>query len=630
MSDSPDVALLFEPLRVGRLTLDNRLVLTATHLGRYTLEPEAHLDNILGYVEERAAGGIGAIIMTAAACANLDALPPDNVNADWYRRAAETLPPIAEVAHRYGVPIGMQVQHRGAQGGPVGKTRYAPSPIPPLTYGHWGNAANIPTELTGEQLKVLIARYGLAASLIQETGFDFVELQASHGYLLNEFLSERTNGRTDEWGGARGGAAFVGTVLESVREGVGAQFPVSIRVSGEERVAGGYSIDQMRESLGWILEHASIDLLNVSAGVYGAAPGIVATNITEFGYNRRFARALKQAVDVPTIVAGRLWQPELMVRTLADGDADLIGLGRALWADPEMPRKLREGRLASIRPAIGCNQGCIDRADEEVRTCLVNPWLGREREYQRITTQGSQRVAVVGGGPAGLELARTAAERGHFVTLFETRPTFGGVWSLAAKIPGRAEFARHLEWQVTAAREAGVEMRTSSPFVAAAQLDAGWDVVVLASGAQRHPASIDHEHVMTAVSAVEECWVVGPRVLVVGADQISVAAALYLRAQGREVLLDPRGEALCHDTGPTAGNALSAAAVAAGVLVLDDAHDVDLAAIDTVVATITSPATDGLDALRQAFPRVEVIGDAKLPRTALDAVADGADLGVAL
>jgi 2,4-dienoyl-CoA reductase-like NADH-dependent reductase (Old Yellow Enzyme family)/thioredoxin reductase len=623
-------AALFEPLQVGTLRLENRLLLTATHLGRYALDPAGHIENLVAYVEARAAGGVGAIIMTATASANVDAQPPERVEEDWYRREAEVLPVIAEAAHRFGVPIGMQVQHRGAQGGPAGQPRYAPSPVPPLTYGHWGNASNIPTELTAQQLKVLITRYGLAASLVKEAGFDFVELQTSHGYLLTEFLSPRTNRRSDEWGGAAGGSAFVGAVLASIREQVGSDFPVSIRVSGAERVPGGYGVEDMRESLGRVLERAPVDLLNVSAGVYGASPGIVATNVTAFGYNLELARVLKKDVDVPVAVAGRIWDPDLMARVLSEGDADLIGIARALWADADLPRKLAEGRISSIRPAIGCNQGCIDRGDDEVRTCLVNPWLGREHERNTAVADRPLRVAVVGGGPAGLEAGRTAAERGHVVTIFEARPALGGVWALAARVPGRAEFAKHVDWQVEAAREAGVELRTSTAFHAAEQVGAGWDVVVVATGAARQPADITHPHLMTPTEAMERCWLVGGHALVVGADQISVAVALYLCSQGLDVSLDKAGEELCHDAGPTAGNALSTAAVAAGVRVLAQSPE-DQLVYDTVVAAGTVCGHgDALVAAFDGVAQVVVIGDAKAPRTALDAVADGARCGAEL
>lgn len=615
---------IFKELHVGKLRFDNRLVLVATHLGKYLAEPDKYEDNILGYVEERAKGGIGGIILTAMASANVDALPPDDPSLDWYAAASGILARIADTAHEYGVPIGMQVQHRGAQGGPVGATRYAPSPVAPLTYGHWGSGAKVPTELTAAHIEVLIRRYAAAAGNLARAGFDFVEVQASHGYLLTEFISPRTNLRTDAWGGREGAVAMISSIIGAIKDATSGQLPVSLRVSAEERVAGGYHLPFLTEVVSGIHDATPLDLLNVSAGVYGANPGIVATNVAPYGYNRNLSAALRESLDVPVIVAGRVWEPPLMAEILQAGEADLIGLGRALWADPQLPNLLRAGEWSRVKPAIGCNQGCIDRADEQARTCLVNPALGREREFRQLDRGAAGTVAVVGGGPAGLEAARNLADAGHRVTLFESALELGGMWRLVSRIPGRAEYEKHLRWQIGAVHTAGVTVRTGVAFAPGDHEPADWDLVVIAAGARFEAPAMDHIQVLPPDRALATPWVTGHRVAVLGGAQSNVAVALYLASIGREVTLYAAEEEVCHDAGPTAGAALRAAAVGAGVRI-EPGPLPDGPSVDTVVAVASREVPADLVAqCRQRFANVRVIGDAKEPRDALEAIADGA------
>ena len=616
---------IFREFRVGNLRFDNRLILTATHLGRYLADPDKYEDNILGYVEERAKGGVGGIILTAMGSANIDALPPDEPSLDWYQGASGILTKIADTAHDYGVPIGMQVQHRGAQGGPVGATRYAPSPIAPLTYGHWGNGAHLPTELSTQQIDILIRRYAVAAKIMADAGLDFVEVQASHGYLLTEFISPRTNIRTDEWGGRAGAVALITSIVGAIKDATAGQLPVSLRVSAEERVEGGYEVPYLSEVLSEIHTSTPLDLLNVSGGVYGASPGIVATNVTPFGYNRGMSAVLRERLDLPVIVAGRVWDPQLMAQILQAGEADLIGLGRALWADPELPNLLRAGEWSRVRPAIGCNQGCIDRADEDVRTCLVNPALGREREFGRLDRGAPGTVAVVGGGPAGLEAARNLADGGHKVTLFESGSELGGTWRLVTRIPGRAEFEKHLNWQISSVYAAGVSVRTGVAFVPADHESGDWDLVVVAAGARYETPVMDHAHVLPPDSALAAPWQTGERIAVLGGAQSQVAVALSLSSIGRDVTLYAENEQVCHDAGPTAGAALQNAALSAGVHIEPGRLPEGPVTVDTVIAVSSRQVpADLVTDCRSKFTNVRVIGDAKEPRDALEAIADGA------
>jgi 2,4-dienoyl-CoA reductase-like NADH-dependent reductase (Old Yellow Enzyme family) len=583
-------------------------------------------------------------MLTAVGSSNIDALPPDEIAADWYRAHSDVLAPIADAAHEYGALIGMQLQHRGAQGGPPGQPRWAPSTVPLQgTFGHWGENEGLPQELTSAQIEVIIQRYGLAAGHLSQAGFDIIEIQAAHGYLVTEFLSPRTNLRSDQWGGSEGGLRFLQAVIGQVRSAASAQVALSVRVSASERFAGGLGVADTAHIL-QSLPPGSVDLANVSGGIYGSDPGIVATYASPYGYNTVDAGDLRSRLSVPVATAGRIWDPMQMARLVEAGKTDIIGLGRQLWADPELPNKIRSGALGTIRPAIGCNQGCIDRADGDIRTCLVNPILGIEaKPGTSAAAIHARRVAVIGGGVAGIEAARSAAWRGHNVTLYERSWELGGRWRLASRMPAKAEYQRYLAWQVQDLQASGATVVLGQSVDLQRLPTEGFDAVVVATGATFHPAEIPGRPCVTPDSAIAQSWLVGARVLVVGADQLHAEAATYLALSGRAVTLATEGREVAFDCGPTAKASVTKALLGSGVRIEphsrpgltaangsrenEDARKL-LNAADTVVSLghYELPNETGI-ATMTAPPEIHIIGDAKSVRSGLEAISDGSRIG---
>jgi 2,4-dienoyl-CoA reductase-like NADH-dependent reductase (Old Yellow Enzyme family) len=621
------VDVLFEEVDFGRLRLRNRLALTATGLGAYGEDVERYRDNIAGYVEARARGGVGMMLLPSMGIARLDRFAPDDPAAEaWYASHVETMAGFTAVAREVGVPIGIQLLHRGAQA-PMSGPRWAPSDV------GWSARLEPPTPLSDEEAIAIAERHALAARLAVEAGFDFVELHAGHGYLLHEFMSPRFNHRTTgAYAGPDGGVHYATQVLDAVRDAVGREFPISLRISGREGTEPGVQLDAMLEIAPKLASY--VDLVNVSFGSYGSFPVIVAPYSVPFGYNKELARAVRAVVDVPVLSAGRVWEPSDMADLVESGAADIVGLGRALWADPDLPRKLRAGDFDDVRPAIGCNQGCIDRTDGRVRTCLVNPFWGRERELLVTPAPVRRRVTVVGGGPAGLEAARIAAQRGHDVTLVEATASLGGRFRLAAQTPGKAEFGRFTRWQARQVLHGEVSVELGTPIDASVLTRLAPDVLVMATGAVPTARRLDGVRTVSPEEALERPWSVGARVLVVGGDQGHLEAALSFAVLGRSVTVISEGRPGT-ELGATRRYHLMEQLRSSGVqlerrpvgqpVVLPDGP------FDTVIAGALDPSRSGLEPMLAGLDaEVHWLGDADRIGNALDAVAAAVALALEL
>ena len=303
---------------------------------------------------------------------------------------------------------------------------------------------NVPRPLSRAQIEELIAAYGTAAARFRAAGLDGVEVLASHGNLIAQFLNPRVNRRTDCYGGAlEGRLRFLREALEAVRAAVGEALAVGIRISIDEKEIDGLEPEETIEACRQLDPLPAIDYFNITAGSMAGAGGsvhVVPPMAIETAYLAPTAALLKAAVAKPVFVAGRINQPQMAERILADGQADLCGMTRALIADPEMPNKALAGRLDDIRACIACNQACIGHLHAGTAiSCIQHPETGREQRYGRLDPAAQpRRVLVAGGGPAGMKVAAVAAARGHQVTLYEAAPRLGGQVRVAQLIPGRA------------------------------------------------------------------------------------------------------------------------------------------------------------------------------------------------
>ncbi|WP_395879965.1 FAD-dependent oxidoreductase [Desulfallas sp. Bu1-1] len=325
----------------------------------------------------------------------------------------------------------------------------------------------MPHELSIEEIDEIIEAFVSAARRAASVGVDLVEVHGGHGYLGSQFLSPNTNKRTDKYGGGqRGRARFLIEVIKGIKNELGRDFLVSCRINGSDFMDGGMdfmdggmTFVDAQEAAQALLE-SGVDVLNVSAGVYGSYPSIVPPSVEPQGCFVELAENIKKVVPVPVITVGRIKTPELAEKILAEKKTDFVALGRALIADPDWVQKTFAGKEADIRPCIGCNQGCIDSINagrEEGLTCTINPWAGREFKLAFKKVENKDKVVVVGGGPAGLNAAWVMAKRGYQVTLVEEQEKLGGQLRLAAIPPGKAEFREAIDYFINKVQTAGVE-----------------------------------------------------------------------------------------------------------------------------------------------------------------------------
>ncbi len=527
---------LFTPIRLGHLVLANRIVNTA-HSTRFGADGLV-TDRMIAYYRERAKGGTG-LIVTEAQPVHPTSEPRLGMIQNWDDRVIPGLKKLSSEIHGFGTKIFGQLIHHGRQMTSSISNRpvLAPSAIPcPLR-------REIPKEMTLDDIREIQDAFGAAARRLREAEFDGVELQGAHGYLLTQFLSPYSNARQDEYGGSlENRLRFVREVIDTVRRNVGKDFVVGIRISGDEFVPGGLTIEDMKEICQELESTGQIDYISVSVGNYTMGQLITPPWYVPHGSFVYLAANIKAVVDVPVVCVNRINDPLLAEKILAEHQADLIGMCRALIADPELPRKAMEGRLDEIRNCIGCRQGCsgVTTATTPFLACTINPTIGREEDPPKPAAV-PKRIVVVGGGPAGLETARVAAVRGHSVTLLEKEAELGGQVALIAKDPVRNEIGgviRFLSMQLDKLKvTVKLGVRATREMVESMSPDA----VVIATGSEPAIPSIpgaNRETVVTPWEVMRGEREVGQRVLVIAGGEghnPPLAIAEFLADQGKDV-----------------------------------------------------------------------------------------------
>lgn len=638
---------LFTPIKVGPVLVKNRVVLS----GHETLygffdkryDPERYLE----YLKARAKGGCGLII--AGACA----IDPTSALLDVQWLSPEAIVPrfrmLSEVIHEFDTKVFVQVVHLGKE--MVSTASLRPtlgfSQTPGFTF------REMPHEMEVDEIERLIDLYADYSEAAFRGGLDGVELHGGHGYLIQESWSPWGNQRSDEYGKP---LKFITEVLKRVRSRVGPNFAVGLRISADDFIPGGMDIQKMVKLVRELEDTGMVDFFNCTAGaMYGHYTIVIGPMYIPPGVLVPLHAAIREAVDhVPVFASCRINDPIQAEKILADGQADLVVMCRAHIADPDIIRKAYEGRVEEVRHCIACVQGCINRVLlNQPLTCLQNPQVGREKEAPLVKTSQRKNVMVVGGGPAGLEAARVAAERGHTVTLYEKENQVGGQVNIHVRMPFREEFNEVIRWRILQLEKLGVQVVLNEEVTIEKVIKESPDVVVLATGSKPRPAPfpvedsknifvLNHEEAILGVNTI------GEKVLILDhqARMIGVHVADYLSDQGKQVqIITPvpsPGFYLGFTEMPITYQRLFKKGVKfiphsdikeikGGIIKAFNVYTQEenfISEIDTVIYVVANWVDKTLErGLKGKVKELHVIGDCLSPRDTLQAIREGFDCG---
>ncbi|MGI2013230.1 FAD-dependent oxidoreductase [Shewanella oncorhynchi] len=511
---------LLEPLDLGFTQLKNRVLMGSMHTGLE--EEKGGFEKLAAFYKERALGGVG-LIVTGGISPNLRGrLTPHACQLSFPWQVGKHRV-VTQAVHEAGGKICMQILHAGRYG--YHPFSQAPSkiksPITPFT----------PSAMSSRQVRSTIKDYASSAALAKKAGYDGVEVMGSEGYLINQFVSARTNTRTDEWGGVfEKRAQFPIEIVNAIRAKVGKDFIIIFRLSMLDLVDNGSTWDEVVQLAQW-LEQAGVSILNTGIGWHEARVPTIATSVPR-GAFAWVTEKLKQSVAVPLIATNRINTPEIGEQIIASGQADMVSMARPFLADPEFVNKAAANTPELINTCIGCNQACLDHTFSLKRaTCLVNPRACYETEINFLPTANKKRIAVMGAGPAGMAFSVYAAMRGHHVVLFEAKSEVGGQFNLARKIPGKEEFNETIRYFINQIKLHKVELRLNTRLDASVLATETFDEVVIASGVVPRdlvlpgfddPRVVDYQKVLSGEVTV------GNTVALIGAGGIGFDMAHFL------------------------------------------------------------------------------------------------------
>lgn len=639
--------MLFSPLAVGPRTVKNRICCSA-HADSLAVDGMP-TERTVRYYELKARGGVGFLMCFGSASVHQTSPARDWNGVELFEdRVIPYLEKFSETIHRYGVPCVAQITHRGRRGRSIDtwERMYAPSAV------REPNHRETPHAMSADQMKVFIRAFAEAAGRLQQGGFDGCEVMASHCHLIDQFWTPNANRRGDNYGGDLANRLRFGVeVLHAVRERVGKDFIVGIRMTADDLVDGGIDNAVCQEIAGRLNDLGLLDYFNViaaSAETYPGEAAAVPDMSFPLGVYAPLAATIRSVVSVPVITMGRINDPAVAERILREGQADLCIMNRSLIADPDFPNKAKEGRLDDVRQCMGYNEGCIDRIyTGRSVTCVQNAVIGRELTWADLPRANTpQKVVIVGGGPAGLECARVARLRGHQVVLFEKDAELGGQTLIARNAPARQDFDGACRYSALQCRKHGVDLRLNQAADAAAVLAEKPDVVVLATGARAFKPSLPaiDDYGYSAWEVLQGADVPGSRVLVIDEEygHQGPSVAEYLLDQGKEVDIVTSERTIGTFLGATSAPPVFQRLFAKGGRVhanlrveelrpgealarnVWSGREEVLAPFDAFVYAYGGQSLCGLDGeLAGRVPRLELIGDCFAPRSLQHAILEG-------
>jgi len=622
---------LFQPGSIGGVEVRNRIVMAPMGLGLST-EFGYVTDRAIAFYEARSRGGVGLISTGGAYITDIGQSPRHHMGI-YHDKHVPGLKRLAGAIKAHGAAAFIQLIQ------PASNTTEVPEARPHPLMG------SPPGELSEEEIQRIVEQFVQAARRAKEAGFDGIEIHGAHGYLINQFLSPKTNPRDDEYGGsAAKRARFACEIVRAIKQQLGWNFPIIFRANGDDYIDGGLTIEEAVVQAPLLVE-AGADALSVSAGILQGYHWQIPTVIQPSGCLTHLAAAVKKVVTVPVITAGKLGNPLIAEMILVEGRADFIALGRPLLADPELPDKAKQGELEDIRPCIYCNLGCMTKRPppDVAASCSVNPACGRESEYVLEPTLHPKKVMVVGGGLAGMEAARTLAQRGHDVSLYEREGKLGGQWNIVSAY--QPEVATLTEYLARSLDRAGVNVFLNTKVNRQMIEEARPEAVLIATGAIPtipEVPGVRERNVVLAWDVLTGSVEVGRVVVVIGGQTTALEAACLLAEQGRKVsvvgmrevasrvnwyLRGALMERLIHDRVYLYPGTTLHSISSRGVSVLDERQLLFLKA-DTVVLAAGSRSENELaEQLQGLVPEVYTIGDAVEPRDSMDAIHEGSLVG---
>jgi 2,4-dienoyl-CoA reductase-like NADH-dependent reductase (Old Yellow Enzyme family)/thioredoxin reductase len=639
----PSFPHLFSSFKIGKLEVKNRLVMAPMGTNSSTWTGVV-TDRQVRYHEERARGGVGLI------CVQSSYVHPSGKSGRYTLGIHDDamipgLRRITDAVHAAGARIVIQIGHGGrrCKSAITGTMPLGPSAVPCI-------GGEIPQELTPAEIREVVSWFVSAANRAREANFDGVMLHMANGYLLNEFLSPYANKRMDEYGGnTERRTRLALEIVQGTRLELGPDFPILCRLCVDEGIPGGLTLPES-QTVARFLAQAGVNAIEAVSGVPESIHLIGPPMALRQGFRVSEARALKEALSIPVIASGRINDPVLAEKILRDGEADFISMGRALLADPDLPNKAMEGRLADICPCIACNEGCNQRlyAGLDV-SCVTNPRAAREGLFAYSRAERTKKVLVAGGGPAGMMAAVTAARRGHQVTLCEGNSHLGGQLLMGSVPPHKEEIRSLTDYLIRQVEKSGIELQMEKLVTEDLIREIAPEVVIIATGAK--PAELP---IPTTAARVVNAWDVlrrrndvGKNVVVIGGGEVGCEVAEYLAVLDRRVVIlellpelvptmEPRGRRLLLERlqkmqvqaltqcsisevqGPTVFY------VRGGLR-----HRID--GVDSVVAAVGSTATKNLsDAVKGMGMAVYAVGDCVKPRRILEAIREGFESAFAL